>query len=92
MARELRIGVAGLGTVGAGVLRLLAAHGEMIAERAGRLVRVAAMSARDHSKDRGVALPDARWVDDATALADAPDVDLVLDDDHGADTVLVCIQ
>ncbi len=79
MARELRIGVAGLGTVGAGVLRLLAAHGELIAERAGRSIRLAAVSARDRSKDRGVDLSGARWVDDATQLADARDVDLVVE-------------
>lgn len=79
MARELRIGVAGLGTVGAGVVRLLAAHGELIAERAGRSIRLAAVSARDRSKDRGVDLSGARWVDDATQLADARDVDLVVE-------------
>ncbi len=79
MARELRIGVAGLGTVGAGVVRLLAAHGELIAERAGRSIRLAAVSARDRSKDRGVDLSGARWVDGAIQLADARDVDLVVE-------------
>ncbi len=79
MTRELRIGVAGLGTVGTGVLRLLEAHVELIAERAGRPVRVAAVSARDQSKDRGVDLSEARWFEDARALAEAPDVDLVLE-------------
>jgi homoserine dehydrogenase len=87
MARELRIGVAGLGTVGAGVLRLLAAHGELIAERAGRSVRLAAVSARNRNKDRGVDLSGARWVDDATQLADAPDVDLVVELIGGSDGV-----
>jgi len=79
MTRELRIGVAGLGTVGTGVLRLLESHVELIAERAGRPVRVAAVSARDQSKDRGVDLSEARWFEDARALAEAPDVDLVLE-------------
>jgi homoserine dehydrogenase len=79
MTRELRIGVAGLGTVGSGVLRLLEAHAELIAERAGRSLRLAAVSARDQSKDRGVDLSEARWFEDARALAEAPDVDLVLE-------------
>ncbi len=79
MAKTLRIGVAGLGTVGTGVLRLLAVHGDLIAERAGRRVRVTAVSARDRTKDRGVDLSQAQWFDDATALADAPDVDLVIE-------------
>ncbi len=76
---ELKIGVAGLGTVGAGVLRLLQAHSELIAERAGRPLRLAAVSARDRNKDRGVDLSQARWVEDARALAEAPDVDLVIE-------------
>ena len=79
MRRELRIGIAGLGTVGTGVLRLLEAHAELIAERAGRSLRVVAVSARDQSKDRGVDLSEARWFADASALAEAPDVDLVLE-------------
>jgi len=79
MRRELRIGIAGLGTVGAGVLRLLEAHAELIAERAGRSLRVVAVSARDQSKDRGVDLSEAHWFADASALAEAPDVDLVLE-------------
>jgi homoserine dehydrogenase len=79
MTRELRIGVAGLGTVGVGVLRLLEVHVELVAERAGRPVRLTAVSARDRSKDRGVDLSEARWFEDARALAEAPDVDLVLE-------------
>ncbi len=79
MTRELRIGIAGLGTVGAGVLRLLEAHLELIAERAGRPVRLTAVSARDRGKDRGVDLSEVRWIEDAVALADAPEVDLVLE-------------
>ncbi len=79
MTRELRIGVAGLGTVGTGVLRLLEAHVELVAERAGRPVRLTAVSARDQSKDRGVDLSEARWFEDARALAEASDVDLVLE-------------
>jgi len=60
-------------------LRLLEAHGELIAERAGRQVRLAAVSARDRSKDRGVDLSETRWFEDAVALSEAPDVDLVLE-------------
>jgi homoserine dehydrogenase len=79
MTGELRIGVAGLGTVGTGVLRLLQVHSELIAERAGRPLSLAAVSARDRSKDRGVDLSRARWVENACDLAEAPDVDLVLE-------------
>jgi homoserine dehydrogenase len=87
MTNQLRIGVAGLGTVGTGVLRLLAAHGDLIAERAGRPVRVTAVSARDRAKDRGLDLSAAQWFEDAIRLADAPDVDLVLELIGGAEGI-----
>ncbi|MEC9347687.1 MAG: homoserine dehydrogenase [Pseudomonadota bacterium] len=77
MTNELRIGVAGLGTVGCGLLRLLNANGALIAQRAGRPLRVTAVSARDRARDRGVDLSGVRWVDDAAALASADDVDVV---------------
>ncbi len=51
----LRIGVAGLGTVGAGVLRLLHGNAALVAARAGRPIQVTAVSARDRARDRGVA-------------------------------------
>ncbi len=54
MTEPLRIALAGLGTVGRGVIRLLDANGELIARRAGRPIEVVAVSARDRSKDRGV--------------------------------------
>lgn len=87
MTSELRIGVAGLGTVGCGVLRLMQAHGELIAERAGRPVRLTAVSARDHGKDRGVDLSAADWYQDAVALSESPEVDLVLELIGGSDGI-----
>jgi len=87
MAKALRIGIAGLGTVGTGVLRLLAAHGDLIAERAGRRVHLTAVSARDRAKERGVDLAQAQWFDDAVRLADAPDVDLVIELIGGSDGI-----
>lgn len=75
----LKIGVAGLGTVGVGVIRALAANGELIARRAGRPIIVSAVSARDRDRDRGVDLSGYVWVDDAAALAEHPDVDLVVE-------------
>jgi len=75
----LRIGVAGLGTVGAGVLRLLDANGDLIAERAGRRVVVTAVSARDRRRDRGVNLSGVRWFDDAVSLAEDDGIDAVVE-------------
>jgi homoserine dehydrogenase len=69
MTRPLRIGLAGLGTVGAGVVKMLQAHGPLIAARAGRPVEIAAISARSRHRDRGVDLGAYDWEDDPVALA-----------------------
>jgi homoserine dehydrogenase len=69
MTEPLRIALAGLGTVGAGVIRLLDTNGALIARRAGRPIEIVAVSARDRSKDRGVDIERFAWVDDTTALA-----------------------
>ncbi|MGC8475237.1 MAG: homoserine dehydrogenase [Acetobacteraceae bacterium] len=79
MSAPLRVGVAGLGTVGAGVARLLVENAGLIAARAGRPIEVVAVSARDRSRDRGIALAGARWFADATALAEAPGIDVVVE-------------
>jgi homoserine dehydrogenase len=83
----VRVGVAGLGTVGAGVVQLLSRHADLLADRAGRRLVVTAVSARDRSKDRGVDLSAARWYQDAVALAGDPEVDVVAELIGGADGI-----
>ncbi len=85
MAEPLNIALAGLGTVGAGVIRLVEANAALIARRAGRPIRIAAVSARDRTKDRGVDLSPYAWEDDMTAMAARPDVDVVVELVGGAD-------
>jgi len=75
----LRLGIAGLGTVGAGVLRALRANGPLIAARAGREVVVTAVTARDRARDRGVPLDAYAWAEDAVALARRPDIDVFVE-------------
>ena len=85
MTQPLKVALAGLGTVGAGVVALLDAHGDLIARRAGRSIAVVAVSARDRSKDRGVDCARFAWVDDTTALATAEGVDVVVELVGGSD-------
>ena len=79
MTRPLSVGVAGLGTVGAGVLKLLRANADIVAARAGRPIAVTAVSARDRARERGVSLAGLRWYDDPVALATDPGVDVVVE-------------
>jgi homoserine dehydrogenase len=84
MADTLKVALAGLGTVGGGVIRLLDENRDLIARRAGRPIEVVAVSARDRSKDRGINLSRFAWVDDTTQLA-ASDADVVVELVGGAD-------
>lgn len=85
MAENLRIALAGLGTVGVGVINLLGENGGLIAGRAGRPITITAVSARDRRKDRGVDLSAYAWEDDMTALALRDDVDVVVELVGGSD-------
>lgn len=83
----LRVGLAGLGTVGAGTLSLLRANADLIAARAGRPIVPVAVSARDRRRDRGVALEGLAWFEDAVALARDPGIDVLVELIGGADGV-----
>jgi len=85
MSEPLRIALAGLGTVGGGVIRLLEANAGLIARRAGRPITISAISARNRSKDRGVDLSSYAWEDDMVILGERPDVDVVVELVGGAD-------
>jgi homoserine dehydrogenase len=85
VAEPLKIALAGLGTVGAGVVKLLDANAQLIARRAGRPIAVVAVSARDRARDRGVDLSRLDWVDDTAALAARDDVDVVVELIGGSD-------
>lgn len=79
MTRPLAVGIAGLGTVGAGVVSLLRQNADIIAARAGRPIAVVAVSARDRGRDRGVPLSGLRWYEDAVSLAEDAGVDVVVE-------------
>jgi homoserine dehydrogenase len=71
MTQSLRIGIAGLGTVGSGVVRMLQQNAELIAARAGKPIEIVAVAARDKSKKRSVDLSKYEWVDPATMAKDS---------------------
>jgi len=85
MTDPLRVGVAGLGTVGAGILKIAQGHAGLLAARAGRPIAVVAVSARSRSRDRGVDLAGYAWEDDPVALARRGDVNLVVEVIGGED-------
>ena len=87
MSTALRIGIAGLGTVGAGTLSILQKNAAAIAARTGRSIVVTAVSMRDAKKKRDVSLEGIRIEADARTLATADDVDVVVEMIGGADGI-----
>ena len=85
MSEPLRIALAGLGTVGGGVIRLIEANADLITRRAGRKIEIVAVSARDLTKDRGVDMSRYAWEDDMAAMAHRDDVDVVVELVGGSD-------
>ena len=81
----MRIALAGLGTVGTGVVRLLHENAGLIAARAGQPITVAAVSARDRDKDRGIRLDQFDWIEDPQRLATLPGIDAVVELIGGAE-------
>jgi homoserine dehydrogenase len=85
MAEALRIGIAGLGTVGASVMRVLTETAAELKRQCGRDLVVTAVSARDRGRDRGVSLGSAQWFDDPMQLAGTADIDAFVELIGGAE-------
>jgi homoserine dehydrogenase len=75
MVAPLRVGIAGLGTVGAAVVRLIEEQARTLSARSGRSIRVVAVTARSKAKKRTLDLAGIDWVNSPLALATDPRVD-----------------
>ena len=79
MAGPLKIGIAGLGTVGASVIRLIDRQRTALASRCGRTIEVVAVSARSRGKQRDVDIRRFRWLSDPVALAADSEIDVFVE-------------
>jgi len=75
----LRIGVAGLGNVGATLVRILQKDGTELTRKLGRNLVVTAVAARSRSRDRGIDISGLEWFDDPVALAKSDGIDLFVE-------------
>lgn len=87
MKDVVKIGVAGLGTVGAGTVKLLSEHRDILTDRCGRQIEVTAVSARDRTRDRGFSTDGLTWYEDARDLAADDNVDIVVELIGGSDGI-----
>ena len=79
MTAPLRLGIAGLGTVGIGVVKIIRKQADLLRVRTGRDIQIVAVSARDAAKDRGISLKSYAWETDPVALARRDDIDVFVE-------------
>ena len=84
MAEPLKVGLAGLGTVGTAVIQLLERERDKLVARCGRSIEVVAVSARSRGKKRAVDLKKVRWAADPVELAGDPGIDVLVEVIGGA--------
>jgi len=85
MVAPLKVGLAGLGTVGASVVRLIESERAQLTARCGRPIEIVAVNARSRNKDRGIDIKKMRWVADPVKLAVDPEIDVFVELMGGAD-------
>ncbi|MEI7668893.1 MAG: homoserine dehydrogenase, partial [Pseudomonadota bacterium] len=77
--KPLNIAIAGLGTVGAGTVKILQENVDIIRDRSGREIKLIAVSARDKNKVRGINLDGIKWVDSPLDLLNIPEIDVIVE-------------
>ncbi|MCY4151944.1 MAG: homoserine dehydrogenase [Aestuariivita sp.] len=87
MNTPIRLGIAGLGTVGVGIIKIIQQQANLLANRTGRNIEIAAVSALTRHKDRGVSLNDVVWENSPDALAKRDDIDIFVEVIGGSEGV-----
>jgi homoserine dehydrogenase len=85
MADALKVGIAGLGTVGASLVRIIHSRADGLATTCGRPIEITAVTARDKSRDRGIDISGATWFETPEALAENADIDVFVELMGGAE-------
>jgi homoserine dehydrogenase len=83
----LRLGIAGLGSVGSSLVKLIEHQQDILEERAGRAIVITQVSARDMGRNRGLHLDNITWQADPLAMAASDDVDAVVELIGGSDGI-----
>ncbi len=79
MADALKIGIAGLGTVGASLVRIIKERENLLSVSCGRPIRITAVSARDRTRDRGVDTSGFEWFENPVTMAETGDIDVFVE-------------
>ncbi len=87
MSEPFRVGIAGLGTVGVGVVKIIQGNAELLEQRCGRRIEIVSVSAQDKDKDRGVDLSAYEWIGETADMAEAGNIDAVVEMIGGSEGV-----
>ncbi|MCK8780968.1 homoserine dehydrogenase [Rhizobium sp. NTR19] len=85
MADALKVGIAGLGTVGASLVRIIQNRANELATTCGRAIEITAVTARDRTRDRGIDISRIQWFDTPEQLAREADIDVFVELVGGAE-------
>lgn len=88
MTKNLKVGLAGLGTVGQGVFKILSEKKEFFAKKFGTEIEIIAVSARDKNKDRGINLSGIKWYECPLELANDKEIDVFVEVIGGAEGIV----
>lgn len=97
MTDALKVGIAGLGTVGASLVRIIQDRASELAMTCGRAIEITAVTARDRNRDRGIDISGITWFETAEKLAAEADVDVFVEliggsEGAAADSVKVALN
>ena len=79
MTEPLKLGLAGIGTVGTGLVQLVAARADALVAKTGRPIEIVAVSVRNKRKKRSVDLSNMRIVSDPVVLANDPEINVFVE-------------
>ena len=79
MTKPLRLGIAGLGTVGVGLIKILQNKLSLLEARTGKQILISAVTAKSKTKDRGIDLSSYQWERDSVSLANREDIDVFIE-------------
>ena len=79
MTKPLRLGIAGLGTVGVGVIKIIQNKLSLLEARTGKQILISAVTAKSKTKDRGIDLSSYQWERDPASLANREDIDVFIE-------------
>ena len=79
MTNALKVGIAGLGTVGSALFKAIVKRTDMLSDICGRPIEITAVCARDRSRDRGIDLSNVVWFDDPITLAGSGEIDVFVE-------------